>query len=254
MFARYTSSEFVPFLNINMESQADHARLKLYKTLYTITTALGLGLIVLIVIWFDFYGGGYSLTDSSLEFNWHPVLMITSMLFLYSQSILIYRTARNMPKFKVKCLHAGLHIFILVIAALGVTAVFKSNETVPPSPNLYSVHSWLGILTLALFSCQLVVGFATFLFPGASKNLRTLVLPYHVTVGSSGFIMALFTAGMGLMEQAQGITNYTELPPAGILINTIGLVIIVFGVLTIHLVTDSYYKRTEVLEDIALQE
>ncbi|XP_044763721.1 transmembrane ascorbate-dependent reductase CYB561-like isoform X2 [Coccinella septempunctata] len=252
MFARFTSSEFVPFLNTHMEAQAEHAKIKRYNTLYTITTVLGVALVVLTFIWLNHYLGGFSLDQTSTEFNWHPLLMVTGMLFLYSQSILVYRTGRNTKKFTLKCIHAGLHITILIMAALGLKAVFDShNYASPPIANLYSLHSWLGILTFALFCGQLVIGFTTFLFPGASKGLRTAVLPYHVTLGSAGFLMSVITAGLGYAEKVMFFlgANYQKLPLSGTILNLIGVVTVIFGLLTLHLVNDVQYEREEVIED-----
>ena len=76
------------------------------------------------------------------------------MLFVCA-AILVYRIWRNERKICTKLLHAGLHLLAVVFAALGLKAVFDShNNRVPPSPNLYSLHSWMGILTIALFSAQ----------------------------------------------------------------------------------------------------
>lgn len=45
------------------------------------------------------------------------------------------------------------------------------------------------------------MGFATFLYPGASKGFRAAVIPYHVTLGSAGFLMAVITSGLGFAEK-----------------------------------------------------
>ncbi|XP_045466167.1 transmembrane ascorbate-dependent reductase CYB561-like isoform X1 [Harmonia axyridis] len=238
--------------NTHMEAQAEHARLKQYNTLYTITTILGGGLVILTFIWLDHYVGGFSLEKPNTEFNWHPFLMVTGMLFLYSQSILVYRTGRNTKKFTLKCVHAGLHITILIMASLGLKAVFDShNFASPPIANLYSLHSWLGILTFALFCGQLLIGFTTFLFPGGSKGLRAAVIPYHVSLGSAGFFMAIVTAILGWTEKVMFYlgNSYEKLPFSATLLNLIGVVTVIFGILTLHLVNDVRYAREEVIED-----
>ncbi|KAK9880648.1 hypothetical protein WA026_011887 [Henosepilachna vigintioctopunctata] len=244
--------------NTAMEAQAEHAKFKRYKTIYSIMTVLGLVLIVLTFIWSSNYAGGYSLSSPNTEFNWHPLLMVTGMVFLYSQSILIYRTNRNVSKFKVKCIHAGLHIVILILASIALKAVFDShNFANPPIANLYTLHSWLGILTFSLFCFQLVLGFGTFLYPGAAKNIRAAVLPYHVIIGSAGFVMSIVTAALGYTEKAMFTlsSNYQNLPFSAVMLNFIGLVLVIFGAITIYLVNDRSYKREEIIEDeVALAE
>lgn len=52
-----------------------------------------------------------------------------------------------------KLLHGALMLLALVLAILGLCAVFdfhNANNT----PNLYSLHSWVGVATVALFAVQ----------------------------------------------------------------------------------------------------
>ncbi|KAL3271011.1 hypothetical protein HHI36_021512 [Cryptolaemus montrouzieri] len=234
---KFSSSEFVPFLNANMEAQAEHERIKRYNTLYTISTILGIVLIILLFYWLN-DSLGFSWSGTYL--TWHPMLMVTGMIFLNSQSILVYRTGRNTPKFKLKLIHAVIHIVILVLVVLALRPVFNLS-------GLYSLHSWLGSLTIIIFCCQLLVGFTSFLYPSVGKNLKDCILPYHIVIGYSGFIMALVTAITGLTGLSSGSTS--ALP------NFIGVILAIFGVLTIHLVTNNDYKREEGSEeDITLSE
>jgi len=55
-----------------------------------------------------------------------------------------------------KLLHAGLLLLSLILSVLGLCAVFdfhNKNQT----PNLYSLHSWVGICTTALFTAQVCI-------------------------------------------------------------------------------------------------
>ncbi|KAF3850413.1 hypothetical protein F7725_012185 [Dissostichus mawsoni] len=80
--------------------------------------------------------GGFAWDGSALQFNWHPVLM---------------------NKLPWKLLHAGLMLLALIFSIVGLCAVFdfhNKNKT----PNLYSLHSWIGIAATALFALQAVLG------------------------------------------------------------------------------------------------
>lgn len=85
--------------------------------------------------------------------------------FNFISAILVYRALRNMRKQKLKVIHACIHTAVVVCVIIALVAVFDShNYTKPnPIPNLYSLHSWIGLITVIAFFFQ--VCFLHFLFP-----------------------------------------------------------------------------------------
>ncbi len=67
---------------------------------------------------------------------------------------------------------------------------------------MYSLHSWLGLITVTLFAFQWACGFASFLFPGLASHLRSLYLPVHAALGLAVFVLACATALLGMTEKA----------------------------------------------------
>jgi cytochrome b-561 len=115
---------------------------------------------------------------------------------------LVYRLFKNVKKIYVKILHVILHAGALIFSSIGLKAVFDShNLKVPPTPNFYSTHSWIGILTFGLFVAQWILGFITFLFPKLSENIRRWYLPHHKFWGLVVFCMSCATALMGITEK-----------------------------------------------------
>ncbi|XP_018323585.1 cytochrome b reductase 1 [Agrilus planipennis] len=236
----------------NMEARTEHQQTKRYNFLYGIATGVGVAVICLVLFWCVHFRNGFSWSsDPALEFNWHPLLMTTGMIFLYAQSILVYRSARNFRKKQLKLAHGFLHLMVFILTVIGLKAVFDShNLKSPPIPNLYSLHSWIGLLTVILFTLQLVLGFVSFLYPGLPKTTRAAIMPIHVTFGTSIFIMATVAAISGLLEKAIfTLNNYAELPSEGIAINLIGIFTIGFALLVLYLVNDADYKRHNLPED-----
>lgn len=125
------------------------------------------------------------------------------------------------------------------------------NYAKPQIPNLYSLHSWVGILAVIIFACQYVAGFVSFLFPMLKEPIRVMYLPIHVFFGLLGFILACVACLMGLSEKAffAMSSTYSQLPSQALLVNSIGVLIILYCSLVVYLVTEPSYKRKPLPED-----
>mmetsp|Transcript_4655 Transcript_4655/g.5263 ORF Transcript_4655/g.5263 Transcript_4655/m.5263 type:complete len:255 (-) Transcript_4655:104-868(-) len=164
--------------------------------------ALALIAIFLVVAWF--YDDGFSWeTGSKLVFNWHPVLMTGGLVSLFAESAIAYRSLKPLQQQQKKRIHLILHTTILVLTIVGLRAVFRfHNEASPPIKNLYSLHSWLGLVTVILFFAQYAAGVYVFFFPRMKTEARKDVLPYHAYIGTGLFcIMVTGTVLMGIMEK-----------------------------------------------------
>ena len=73
--------------------------------------------------------------------------------YLLVLGILAYRVFRNDKKIYIKVLHAGVHTVALIFAAVGLKAVFDSHN-LTDKPNLYSLHSWMGLFVVVAFGVQ----------------------------------------------------------------------------------------------------
>lgn len=69
----------------------------------------------------------------------------------------MFRNMRYQRKKQLKLLHAGCHCLTFVLTVIALVAVFDShNLAVPPIPNLYTLHSWIGLTSVILFCCQVI--------------------------------------------------------------------------------------------------
>ena len=117
--------------------------------------------------------------------------------------MLIYRLMRHTTKLHVKILHALIQVAVFVFATVALKAVFDShNKPKNPIPNMYSMHSWLGLAAVILFGMQWVLGFVSFLFPKLSDALRAMYMPHHRFWGIAIFGMVVTAALMGLTVKA----------------------------------------------------
>ncbi|XP_076164943.1 transmembrane ascorbate-dependent reductase CYB561 isoform X2 [Ptiloglossa arizonensis] len=227
-----------------------------FKPLIILMQILGGTLIILVIIWCSNYRGGFSWrSNPMLEFNWHPMLMIIGFVFLYANGMLIYRTQRNARKRRLKLIHGGIMLSVIVLVVIALVAVFDSHNLVKePIPNMYSLHSWIGLTSVILFCCQWLAGFLSFLYPGLQVPLRASYMPIHVYFGIAGFVGVITSSLLGLNEKAifSLKNNYSKLGNEAVLINVIGLLLILFGGLTVYLVTQERYKRFSKPEDESL--
>ena len=85
--------------------------------------------------------------------------------------ILIYRIFRDGKKINAKIGHAVIMVLALLSAVVALKAVFDSHNLVdPPTNNLYTLHSWVGISTVALFAFQVQI--LVFCYNGIQLSLN----------------------------------------------------------------------------------
>lgn len=129
-----------------------------------------------------------------------------------------------------KLLHGALMLLALVLAVLGLCAVFDFHNA-NAIPNLYSLHSWVGVATAAMFAAQVsrrqsnlmlcvsvcvsecafifclfvcvqwAVGVATFLLPCSPASLRKFVKPVHVFLGATMLSLSAVACVSGVNEK-----------------------------------------------------
>ncbi|XP_059764588.1 transmembrane ascorbate-dependent reductase CYB561 [Balaenoptera ricei] len=213
---------------------------------------LGLAVVAMTGTWLGVYRGGIA-WESALQFNVHPLCMIIGLVFLQGDALLVYRVFRNEAKRTTKILHGLLHVFAFVIALVGLVAVFDYHRK-EGYADLYSLHSWCGILVFVLFFVQWLVGFSFFLFPGASFSLRSRYRPQHVFLGGAIFLLSVGTALLGLKEALlfELGTKYSKFEPEGVLANVLGLLLAAFGAVVLYILTRADWKRPLQAEEQAL--
>ncbi|XP_010271183.1 PREDICTED: probable transmembrane ascorbate ferrireductase 3 [Nelumbo nucifera] len=183
---------------------------------------------ILLLTWLLHFRGGLDLDSDNKDkvFNVHPFLMYAGFVFLAGEAIMAYKTFPMEKKVR-KFIHMLLHLVAIVLGIVGINAAFKFHNEVG-IPNMFSLHSWLGMGTFCLFCLQWLYSFVTFFFPGAEVSTRGRMLPWHKVGGRTLLYMAVCTAESGLMEKAtvMNLRHGTE----SRLMNFTGLAILFFGI------------------------
>ncbi len=83
------------------------------------------------------------------------LLHLLLICFLCFLAMIAYRVLSKDSKSIVKLLHMAIQAIAFGFGVLGLKAVFDFHNHNNIS-NLYSLHSWIGITTFVLFSCQVL--------------------------------------------------------------------------------------------------
>ncbi|GFT15362.1 putative cytochrome b561 [Nephila pilipes] len=224
-----------------------------FKILFAIVTIFGILNVTLVLIWTFQYLGGFAWQDDPLhQFNYHPVCAVLGLVVLYGKGLLMYRTLHYKAKSTLKFLHTFTMFIVFVLAVISLKCAFDSHDLrKPPIPNLYSLHSWIGLGTVILFSLQLFCGFVTFLYPGAKAMQRKSYLQYHQFFGVIIFILSILSCHSGIMEKVKASLGkeYLDLPPAGYIANFLGVSLTIFAILVLYLVNTPQFKRRPLPEE-----
>ncbi|KAL6906246.1 hypothetical protein ACP4OV_003847 [Aristida adscensionis] len=193
---------------------------------------LAAAVLTLTLVWVLHFRGGFS-WDRTSSPSWnvytaHPLFMVIGFIICAGEAVMAYRIVLG-PRAVKKAVHLLLHVVSLAFAAVGLYAAFKFHRDFD-LPDLQSLHSWLGIATVALYALQWLVAFVYFVFPGAVMTMRADYAPWHVFFGIVIFLMAVCTAETGLAKFGFAGTPY---PNEAFVVNFAGLAILVFGVVVV---------------------
>lgn len=217
---------------------------------YLLCLGLGLACVVCVCVWNSQWRGGFAWDGSTLQFNWHPVLMVTGLVVLYGIGAVVYRIPLTWGQNKLpwKLLHAALMFVALILSIVGLCAVFEFHNA-KNTPNLYSLHSWIGIAATALFAIQWVVGMAGFLLPWSPVSLRALLKPIHVWMGGSILWLSIAACISGINEKLffvlKGDEPYSSLPSEAVLGNSLGVLIVAFGLVALKILSNHEWQRPD---------
>merc|ERR1712210_139951 len=110
---------------------------RLFFICLAVIEAFGISAVILTVHWaINIKGGVTYVENMGIPFNWHPILMTISLIFLYGNGALIYRIIppkNEGHKLRLKLAHAGIMIVAFALMVIGLQL-----STVTTSPTLQS--------------------------------------------------------------------------------------------------------------------
>ncbi|VDD92266.1 unnamed protein product [Enterobius vermicularis] len=221
---------------------------------------------MMVVAWMIGYENGYSWSsDPEKQFHYHPTLMIISMLFITGEALVVFRVLRKETKRRTKLIHVILHTITLLFIMISLKAVWDSHRyhrdsfgKLDPLPNLYSLHSWIGIALVTIYFGQYVTGFVSFFYPAFNNTIRAILMPFHRLIGHFIFLFVGLTILMGITEFSAWhhkcwTDDKTFCAEQG-LANCIGIVTLLYIGLILLIAMNPRWQRKELPEEGLLQD
>jgi cytochrome b-561 len=177
----------------------------------SLLAAHGLAILAMLLVlyWIHLLGGlSWKAGQAKLVFNWHPLFMITAFCFMTVASFSFRFRTIGTNRQVAKLLHGMAWAIAALCGGVGVLAVVKSHND-PLSgfvANLYSLHSWVGVFVIVLYTIQFMSGFVTFggVFwsgPTTTPSFKASVLAVHYFVGPLVYLLTAATILLGLQEK-----------------------------------------------------
>ncbi|XP_061697545.1 plasma membrane ascorbate-dependent reductase CYBRD1 [Syngnathoides biaculeatus] len=220
---------------------------KPFLVILSCAVVVGIISIIFVLRWVLYYQGGLAWNGGLAEFNWHPVLNISGFIVLQGLAIIVYRLpwSWRCSKLTMKLIHASLNLVAFIFAVVATVAVFDFHNAAK-IPNMYSLHSWVGLAAVIQYCLQLVLGVGLYLVPFMPVSWKMAFMPIHVYSGLILFSSVIAVALMGITEKLIFSLNnpkYKDLPPEAVFVNILGLLLVVYGALILWIATRQSWKR-----------
>uniref|UniRef100_A0A672YUK3 Lysosomal membrane ascorbate-dependent ferrireductase CYB561A3 n=1 Tax=Sphaeramia orbicularis TaxID=375764 RepID=A0A672YUK3_9TELE len=155
---------------------------------------------------------------------------------VFSAGAVLYRVPLTWGQNKLpwKLLHASLMLLAFILSVVGLCAVFDFHNA-KNTPNLYSLHSWIGISAVALFALQVL----HFNFSNTfTLHQRKLLCQINIGPENFGHLLLCFKLFFVL-------ASYGQLPPEALLANSLGVLIVAFGLVVLKILSNPKWQRPD---------
>ncbi|XP_066905327.1 uncharacterized protein [Halyomorpha halys] len=182
---------------------------------------------------FEFKNGFGGRSYPKLEFNWHHIFMVLGFTYFFANSLTAFRLMPSLSKQKLKYIHLGTNGAVIFCAVLGLFFVIDERD-IQGKAHFQSLHSWIGIFTIGLLVVQFILGLVFYLSPKISLSYKEAMMPWHVKIGISAFVLGVGAIITGLKKGGSDaerlLTNFT------------GAIIIIYCFFILSILNDSKYR------------
>jgi Eukaryotic cytochrome b561 len=207
--------------------------------------------------------GGMGTDSPNWECTVHAVLMIFAMCFCFTYALVSYRVFHFLGHNTAKVIHGLWHVAALAIMITAIVLIIQFHND-KLLGHLSSFHSWMGLVTLALYSHNWILGGISFALPGlVTLEWKRWYMPSHRFLGIMGFFCGAVTMQTGIIQKAwldgggciypitsdttkiNPAAGYFDIPPGCRLSYGIGVLIILNALFSMYALWDFSYVDQE---------
>jgi cytochrome b-561 len=174
---------------------------KLQQYAHVASHILALSAIILVIWWIHLLGGlSWKSGEAKKVFNYHPLLMVIAFAFMTAAS-LSFRHYSTMSRPVRKLTHALSWSIATLCGAVALVAVFRSHNDAASGfvANLYSLHSWIGMLVVIFYLLQWTIAMYAFYF--GNPSWKGMAVSVHKYVGPLLYQGVAVAMVLGIQEK-----------------------------------------------------
>ncbi|KAL7065027.1 hypothetical protein AAHC03_04725 [Spirometra sp. Aus1] len=171
--------------------------------------------------------------------------MVIGFLLFFGESIICFRVLALLPKLPVKILHGVLHTLNFCLSVAGLAAIFEFYRRIS-SRGMYSLHSWIGIFAVALYTFQWLASLFVFFIPAVPDSFRSTFKRIHVPLGIILFFASACTCLMGITRVNFMNTAYPSLVEPTAYGNALGVLIVAYAACVVYLLIRQGFSRDDI--------
>ena len=223
-------------MNHDSTDESSVVRLPMYMTI--VACALSLASLILVSKWAK--ENDYSSSDGdtnylgSLDwkrniFAWHPVLMVGGFFVAQILAPAMWVIFPESHRLYAKGLHVLLQTGGVVTVALGLYAA-TAAKSATSSPHIVSLHSWIGVAAVCLYSTNYLFGFGMAIL-GRNLGKRLDLLHNHKLLGFLSLALSVFAIVTGIATKiVRGSCDQSN--TSCNIANSTGIIVIIAAIFT----------------------
>ncbi|EPB68307.1 cytochrome b561 [Ancylostoma ceylanicum] len=178
---------------------------KSYKRTLVVTQVAGVLMIILSSLWMGKFDDGFRLPEEPGIYYAYHVLLMTCSIAALGQSLLVFRLQRPNEKRKAYTKHVVFACASSLLMIIGILIRYGSRGSIQrpkAHATYYSIHPWVGLVTVMLCLVECFTALFVYVKPGVSKKMKEATLPCHIFIGVAIVAMLLVSVSFGIGQRS----------------------------------------------------